>query len=109
MNSSTRTPASSNASTMRRVPNAVASSRPRAHRVGRGGGDVGVDVADSNCYARRQSGQLRGLRGQPAGEAAERGQRVVELRDEVAERRIQSLEVLPGRVTVVGVDALVAG
>jgi hypothetical protein len=70
---------------------------------------MGVDVASSNGYAGRQTGPLRGLRGQSSGRCAQRQQVVGKLVREVGEGRVEGRQVLPGRVTVLGPDPLVAG
>ena len=77
--------------------------------VGRGDGDVGIDVADGDGDALRQPGPFGGLRGERTGAVAELADRMVQfLGDEVGEVRVHRGEELARRVLAVLPDALVA-
>ena len=82
----------------------------RLHGPGGRGGDVGVDIADGDGDALRQSGPGGGLGGQVAGGVAQPADGVLELgADEVLELRVQGGQEVLGRVAAVLVDPLVAG
>ena len=78
--------------------------RPRGGR-----GDMCVHIADRDGDPLRQTGPLRGLRGQAAGPRAERVERAADLlRDEVREALVEGAQVVLGGVAAVLEDALVA-
>ena len=70
---------------------------------------VRVDVADGDRDPLRQAGPAGRLGGQRAGARAERGERHLELGDEVREALVERAQVVLRRPAAVLVDALVAG
>ena len=81
----------------------------RIQGIGRGHGDVGIDVADGDGDPRWEPGPFGGLRGERTGAVAELAQRLIQLLgDEVGEVRVDRGEKLPRRILAVLANALVA-